>query len=102
MNNTSYDEYLEKDGFPHFWIQWRRGDEAKPIDLSVIDYSNFHLNRYLALRDYLIDRLHEYGGYSDKRTIYFSGCTKTYKMKGFWQRLRYVLFGCSTEVDSDG
>ncbi len=90
---NSYDEYLGEDGFPHFWIQWIREEKPEPIDLSVIDYSNYSLNRYLALRDYLIDKLHEHGGYSDKRAIYFEGCTKPYHLKGFWARLKYVLFG---------
>jgi len=74
MSEKSYDEYLEN-GFLYFKIQWSDKYEPELIDLSCIDHSNFHLSRYMALRDYLIDQLHEHGGYCKGRGFYFEGCS---------------------------
>ena len=59
--DRSYDEYLDDGGKLMFKIQFAEGMEPQQIDIECIDYSNFHLFRYAALRDYLTDKMEEHG-----------------------------------------
>lgn len=57
----SYTEFLDANGKLTFKIQFADGLEPQKIDIDCIDYSNFHLFRYAALRDYLTDKMEEHG-----------------------------------------
>ena len=91
-------DFMDENGELIFRVHWHHKDcaeniSAEKIQIPFIDSSNFHLNRYTALRDYLCLKIQEHGGGCAVK------CPKHDALEKEITRLRTEISSASTAAD---